>query len=215
MKLKFLKNYLVIFLSIFQLSISEAKSSIEDIFIKPAFGLTYPYSKILKSYYDRNQIFSYGIEINVPFNQQNLAIYFIYQKQSFKIKDPSLFENISVNNHWFTFGFQKNYKTDNLKIYGRLGFTYHYDDLSLSSSDDPRIGLQPSFGFCTKLVKNVNYFVEFDYEFEKLSVPSYLSVNYSRHQTYLSGKKFQTSGLQIKTGIAFSLLGLINNSTKR
>ena len=196
------RNYTVIILivsiNLTSLSLPDIHASDAEIYIRPKFSFLYPTSSRLRAFYDRNMIFMYGCEIDLK-----SGIYFQLMKYKFQIDDPH--ELISVSTIWLTLGIEKNFKLFNHVFYGRLGLTYHSDDLLRFHSDYHRIGMQTVFGHKMQLSQNLQIFLEIGYEFENIKESEYITELYDRHQYFLSGRSFQTGGVFITTGFGFQI----------
>ena len=186
---------------------SMVKSASIEYNIRPLVGMLHPTDKILRDYYDRSNVFIYGIDFDIVTDWYTLGMYLKFQGYSFKIVEK--FGERSYVEHidgiWYTFGIEKFISISPFSLYGRLGTTFHSDNLAFPDSDDVRFGFQSGLGIESNITKRVKLFLEIDYEYETLSVPYYMTYYYSRHQAYLAGENFQTGGVLIQTGVSFSL----------
>lgn len=178
------------------------KATTNDIYIKSHIGILRPTSTLLNNYYSREIIFLYGAEFTYYFNKYGL--YFNFINYSFDVQEDYFVEKIKTT--WFTIGLEKIFLANKYSnLYGRLGGTLHVDDLAISESNLSRIGIQPGFGGNIYINNTLIFFIEFNYEYELLKIPIYVTTNYSRHNEFLSGKSFQTGGAIFKIGLSYSL----------
>ncbi len=175
--------------------------------VRPLLGMLWPTDKTLGDYYDRSSVFMYGIDLDAVTDWYGLGMYLKFQRYSFEVVDRfgerSRIEH--VNGSWYTLGIEKFVSMSRFSLYGRLGTTFHSDNLALVGSDDARFGCQPGLGIEWKVTNRTRLSLEVDYEYETLSVPNYVTFDYSRHQAYLAGENFQTGGALIQAGVVFSL----------
>jgi hypothetical protein len=106
---------------------------------------------------------------------------------------------IKISNSILTAGLQKNMKPYRI----RMGLSRHFDDLAVFAENDNRLGFSLDFGVNLKITDKIKYFVDGEYEFERLKITSYVDSYISRHRKYLSGKKFNTGGISVNTGFSF------------
>ncbi|MEJ2628552.1 MAG: hypothetical protein P8078_08355, partial [bacterium] len=176
-----------------------APVSAAEIYIRPKISFLYPASSHLRAYFDRDMVFMYGGEIDL-----DPGIYFQLLRYEFLVDDPQ--ESFSVSSIWYTLGIEKNFILFGHNFYGRLGLTYHSDELLEFNSESPRIGIQTVFGYNFQLSPKLQLSLEMGYEFESVKESDYLIESpYDRHQYYLSGRRFQTGGIFISTGLGFRI----------
>jgi hypothetical protein len=174
------------------------RASAAEIYIRPKLSVLYPVSSQVRKYYDRNMVFMYSGEIDL-----DPGIYFQLLRYKFQVDDPQ--GSFSVSSMWYTLGLEKNFTLFNNNFYGRLGLTYHSDELLEFNSESPRIGIQTVFGYNFPLSPKLQLFLEIGYEFESVKENKYITELYDRHQYYLSGRRFQTGGVFISTGLGFCI----------
>jgi len=205
-----MKKNIIYLLLIIVLIHSKAMSSVKEVSVSPQLCILIPTSKALKSYYNKNCIFFYGGEVILLLDRLEIGSYLKIQRYSFKVHDQLLqsdYEKISAT--WCTLGIVKSISVQRFYFLAKLGLTYHLDKLSFSESEDKsRIGFQPGLVIKSNISKKIKFFIEISYEYESMSVPMYMTYQYSRHQRYLAGKKFQTGGILIQSGISFSVYDL-------
>ncbi len=186
------------FLSLLLFSSLKAQQSHAEIYLRPKISFLYPASSHLRAYFDRDMEFMYGGEIDL-----DPGIYFQLLRYEFRVDDPQ--GSFSVSSIWYTLGIEKNFRLFNHDFYGRLGLTYHSDELLEFNSESPRIGVQTVFGYNFQLSPKLQLSLEIGYEFESVKVSKYITELYDRHQYYLSGRRFQTGGIFITTGFGFRI----------
>lgn len=201
--MKISKNYIlfifILFITLFSLSSLSAHESVNEIYIRPKLSVLYPVSSNLRAYYNRDMIIMYGGELDL-----DPGIYIQVLKYKFQVNDP--YESISISSIWFTIGVEKNFKLFDRAFYGRLGLTYHSDELLLTGSKPFRIGIQTVLGYNVQLLQNMQLFFEIGYEFETIKQGKYLTESlYDRHQYYFYDRRFQTGGVFITMGWGFRI----------
>ncbi|MCK5075321.1 MAG: hypothetical protein KAR38_03045 [Calditrichia bacterium] len=181
------------------------------VYLSPKLSINYPHAKVLREYYNTNFVLLYGGEIAAMYLPYKTGIYFQYYKYSFDIQDRILTQNsLKEEGERFSFGVIKKQNFKNFSIYEKIGIQLFADQLTLGENNK-RKGFQIGIGVQKKVINL--FFMTFDvnYTHNKLSVPEYRTFAYtrwaySRHHFYLSGKNFNTGGLQIQFGVQFQLI---------
>lgn len=176
------------------------------VYLSPKLSINYPHAKVLREYYNTNFVLLYGGEIAAMYLPYKTGIYFQYYKYSFDIQDRILTQNfLKEKGEWFSFGVIKKQNYQFLSVYEKIGIQFLEDKLALGNNNR-RKGIQFGIGMQKKLIGP--FFVTFNIlcTYNKLSVPEYQTFAYSRHQSFLSGKNFNTGGLQIQFGVQFQLI---------
>lgn len=174
------------------------------IYIKPSAGIFHPDSRILRSYYDLNFIFSYGVEADVLTNFYNIGGYVSFNRFSVKIKDKQQ-PDLKETSAWYNFGLIKRWTVNSIFIDFKSGLTIHNDQLSDPFSNETHYGYQMGIAVGKIIFKKAGVFLETTYNHESRKVPYYVTYTYSRRQVYLSDKRFNTGGFIIQSGISLSL----------
>lgn len=197
----------IIFIALFVFQLSPLLFATDyNMSIQPHVGSHYLTSSILRDYYDRNIVFSYGATVVLMNEEIKTGVFLKYLRYSFKVSDELLLSGEKdIDGSWLMIGIQKDIPISKYILFGRIGLTIHNDDLAFADSDDKRVGTYYSLGVKYRISNYFKFFCETAYVYESLSVPMYVHIRYSRHQAYLAGKSFQTGGLLIQTGISFSL----------
>lgn len=165
-------------------------------------GIFHPTDTILQRYFNRSNVCTYGVNCSVVNIRNNLGAFFKFQRFSFDVSDTLGDEHVRGN--WFTFGLEKVIPISLVFLYGRLGVTLHYDSYDLFLNNI-RLGFQPGLGIGLSVTRRIKPFFEIDYEYTRLSIPTYVNMIPTRHQEYLAGKDFQAGGILVNAGISFTL----------
>jgi len=179
------------------------KSASVEWSISPYVGAFHPTDTILQRYFDRSNVFMYGIGFDITASKYLIGAHLKIQRFSFNVHDIRRDEH--VDGIWCTIGLEKIIPLSFVSFYGRLGGTSHYDSYDRFSLDNFRFGFQTGLGVRLNVTRHIKPFLELDYEYERLSIPYYVNIAYSRHQAYLAGKDFKAGGFLIQAGISFSL----------
>ncbi len=163
-------------------------------------GGFHPTSAILKSYFDKSSVFTYGIDVSMAAVSNNIGAYIRFQRFSFNVADP--YGDEYVRGHWFTLGLEKAFPLEFVYPYGRLGITLHYDTYDLFVKN-LRFGLHSCLGLRFTVTERTKPFAEVGYEYARLSIPDYVELDYTRHQAYLAGEDFQSGGIMMNAGISY------------
>ena len=195
-----------IYIVIFLMMTTSVIASDFSLSIRPSIGLQIPSSHILKDYYDRNAIVSYGATGLFINKKLNLGGFLSYTQYHFKVDDPSAFSGTEdIRGSLLSVGVQKSIVFKTVTTWGRIGLSKHFDDLEGFNEDDNRIGFYIGLGLDYNLTDSFGFFIEVMHEFERLSVPEYVNCTYSRHQTFLSGRTFSTGGLFVQSGLIITI----------
>ena len=175
--------------------------------VKPVFEFQVPTSSVLRDYYDRDVVLNFGATAIVRHSKLNMGLFVQYLRYDFDVVDEfEMSGREDIVGSRLTIGLQKDVRLKKNMLYGRLGLTKYYDNLAFAISDDKRIGFHAGLGFVYKLSNDFQAFIETSYDYERLSVPMYMTYTYTRHQAYLAGKTFDTGGLFIQSGLSFSII---------
>ena len=197
----------IIFIIILIFTVVPTFASDITVSIQPNYEFQMLSSSVLKNYYDRNVVLNFGATAIVRYNKLNVGVFVQYMRRDFTVRDQfAMYGREEINGSRLSFGVQKDIPMKKNIFYGRLGMTKYYDHLAFAISDDNRIGYHAGLGFVYKLSADFQAFIETSYDYEKLSVPMYMTYTYTRHQAYLAGKTFDTGGVCIQSGLSVSII---------
>ena len=175
-----------------------------QIVIKPAVGIFKPEANILTKYYDQDILFSYGADLSLITSFHRLGIYFGLNQFSIKINDENQ-TDIEESGTLYKFGILKRFEFKHISLDAKIGMTIRDDKLIFPDSDESRIGFDTGFVIEKKIYRRISAFVEANYNYEKIEIPEYVTVVYSRHQKYLSGKSIVVGGYYLTIGMGILL----------
>ena len=194
------KKYLV-FIFLFLLFNLSMFSQI-NIFVKPSGVIFLPSSEIIKGYFDKESIFSYGVEVSAISDFYGLGAYVNYSGYTINISDVN-----ELNGNWqekskiFSFGILKKFNAVYFDVTARAGMSVHSDHLALGDNKS-RYGFRVGAEVTKEIYSRIGIFVGIEYDYNKLTVPEYNTFAYSRHNAYFSGKSLSTGGIFINGGLS-------------
>jgi hypothetical protein len=198
---------LVFIILIFVIILSDStKASSFSMILKPLFGLYQPTSTPLKDYYTKNFIFTYGGEVEVLLPFYNLGMFFKIQSYTLDIYESVYERDITESAIWYTGGIMKEIDFEGVSLFSKVGISYHSDELALIKTENSRWGFQIGAGMKRKISETVRFFLEANFDYEKLTIPDYRTFAYSRHNAFLSGQNFNTGGILFLLGVEFKVL---------
>lgn len=174
------------------------------VYLKPVLGISLPVSEKLKNYYNKDNFFTYGGILSLSTGYHDLGLYFGLNRYSIEIVDEYK-SDIDETGTIYKIGVFKRFCPKFFIFDTKLGLTLRDDELARPGKDDVRLGFEIGFSAEKKISSRLGSYIEACYNFDKVEIPEYVTVQYSRHQKYLSGQNIQSGGILLQAGISILL----------
>lgn len=199
------KKTILLILGIILVGFSINAQAIE-VKIKPLAGIFSPTASKLSGYYDKELILYCGAEAKLITPVFGLGGFVSISTYSVNIDDPDeLGDPHEKKSIIITAGVLKEVDLVLFDLYAKAGITLHSDELSLDN-EDTRTGFLIGVEISKQIYPSVHLNLGLDYDNNNLTVPEYVNVTYSRHQSFLSNADINSGGIFIYAGIEINIL---------
>ena len=205
-----MKNPLYQLLIILFLFSSQIKAY--DLYLKPYFGYNKVTDKNLKGYLATDNFNSFGLSSDIIFNKFSIGCFFDYSRFSFNAEETISGKDYKdkISGDWFVFGISKHFDIEKIpvKFIIKIGSTLHLNSYSndiYERSNFKDIGLYENIEMQVKLRKNIYIGLGISHANIDFPINNYVNSQFTRHCSYLSGKKIDDPNIQYNISLLFKL----------